>query len=77
VYDGPNILSPLLYNLSNENSELRSAFSTGPSLTMTFKDRRVLFGASLDFSYTSSDQGRFLENQNKSRINCSPYFTST
>lgn len=57
VYDGPNVFSPLLYNFSNENSNPTPAFSTGPSLTMTFSDRRLFFGASLDFSYTSSDQG--------------------
>lgn len=76
VYDGPNVFSPLLYNFSNENSNLPPAFSTGPSLTMTFKDKRVLFGASLDFSYTSSDQGGFFIDQNKSHIYFSPYFIS-
>ncbi|KAL4149890.1 hypothetical protein QTP88_003741 [Uroleucon formosanum] len=56
VYDGPNVLSPLVITLDGASVIPAPIFSNGSTLTMAYKayPRRGL----LDMSYTSTDQGR-------------------
>jgi len=55
VYDGPNVLSPLVTTLDDGSVIPAPIFSNGSTLTMAYKSypRRGL----LDMSYTSTDQG--------------------